>query len=115
MLEGAELTSGVTDDGTPVVSAGGELDLLAAPGLARMLRRACGRRHPNLILDLSAATFIDSTILGVIVGVARTLENHGSSLVVVSGHPHIRRVLDLTGLVRVFPVVATREEALAAL
>jgi anti-sigma B factor antagonist len=115
MLEGAELTSAVMDDGTPVVSATGELDMLAAPGLARRLGRAAGKRHPNLVLDLSDATFIDSTILGVILGFARTLENHGSSLVVVADHPHITRVLDVTGLVRVFPVVATREQALAAL
>jgi anti-sigma B factor antagonist len=114
-MGGAQLTTAVMADGTPVVSACGELDMLIAPKLARLLRRAAGSRHPNLILDLGAATFIDSTILGVIVGMSRTLENHGSALVVVTDNPHIRRVLDLTGLVRVFPVVATREEALGAL
>lgn len=115
MFEGAELTSGVMDDGTPVVCARGELDMLAAPGLGRTLTNACGKGNRSLVLDLSEATFIDSTILGVLVGASRKLENHGCTLVVVTEQPHLRRVLDLTGLVRVFPVVSTREEALAAL
>ena len=115
MLEAAELTTAVMDDGTPVVCACGELDMLAAPGLARELTRAKGKRHRSVVLDLSESTFIDSTILGVIVGFARKLDNHGCAFVVVTEHPHLRRVLDLTGLVRVFPVVGTREEALAVL
>lgn len=109
------LTTGRMDDGTPVVSARGELDMLVAPKLDRTLGRAKGKGHRNVVLDLSEATFIDSTILGVIVGFSRRLENHGASFVVVTAHPHLRRVLELTGLVRVFPVVATREDALAAL
>jgi anti-sigma B factor antagonist len=109
------LTTSVMDDGTPVVCASGELDMLQAPGLARALSRARGKRHGNVVLDLSESTFIDSTILGVIVGFARKLENHGHAFVVVTDHPHLRHVLDLTGLVRVFPVVGTREEALAVL
>jgi len=102
-------------DGTPVVCVRGELDMLAAPGLARALSRATGKRCRNVVLDLSESTFIDSTILGVILGFARKLENHGCGFVVVTKRPHVTRVLELTGLARVFPVVGSRHEALAVL
>ena len=115
MRDGATLTTGVLDDGTPVVSASGELDMRVAPRLAKRIARVARPGCGGVVLDLNAATFVDSTILGVIVGEARRLEHRGGALVVVTRRPNLRRVLDLTGLVRVFPVVDTREDALAAL
>jgi anti-sigma B factor antagonist len=70
-----------------------------------------------LVIDLSAASFIDSSILGVLVEAKQQSENSDCSrlaLVVRPGSPP-DRLLDLTGLRRAFVVVATVDEALASI
>jgi anti-sigma B factor antagonist len=109
------LSSASLDGGTPVVEVRGELDLIAAPKLSRRLLDATSKRGGDVVLDLSEATFVDSTTLGVLVGTARRLARHRARLVVVASHPHIVRVFELTGLHRVLTLVASREQAQTAL
>jgi anti-anti-sigma factor len=97
-------------DGVSVVALHGEHDLSTADELRRVLADAA----PRTVVDLTAATFIDSSTLNAIL---HGRENGaGPAIAVVApvgGEP--RRVLDLVHLgdiVRVFPI---RELAIAAL
>ena len=47
-----------------VVVASGEIDLHAAPSLREMLNVASERKPRDLVLDMSAATFLDSAAIG---------------------------------------------------
>lgn len=109
--EHCSLSDASLDGGTPVVQVRGELDLLAAPKLSRRLLDATSEPGGDVVLDLSETTFVDSTTLGVLVGTARRLARHGARLVVVTTHPNIIRVIELTGLHRVFTVVGSRDQA----
>ena len=115
MLDDFALSDASLAGGTPVVEVSGELDLLAAPQLSRRLLDASDDCGGPVVVDLTEATFIDSTILGVLLTLARRLGHHGKRLVVVADHPHIRRVIDLTGVAKVLTVVDTREQAGAVL
>ncbi|MEU5313275.1 STAS domain-containing protein [Streptomyces sp. NPDC021562] len=55
-----------TVDGTTVVTLCGELDLLAAVPLRARLDALTREPHPDLVLDLRPATFIDCSGLGVL-------------------------------------------------
>ena len=68
------------------------------------------------IVDLSSATFIDSSILGVILDGRRRAEdrNVGFAVVHSNGGDAVGRVLDVTGLRAELPVHARREDAFAA-
>ncbi len=99
------------DDATSVVSVEGELDLSTAPRLKWMLVDSlqAGRKHQ--VVDLSSATFMDSTALGVLVAVNRTL-GEGSRLVIVCSRPNVLKIFELSGMEGVFTILPTLEEAL---
>jgi anti-sigma B factor antagonist len=97
-----------------VVSFAGELDLYSAPELKEELRRLVDGGARNLVVDLTATTFVDSTALGVLLRGAQRLRavDRGRLAVVVSDE-NVRRIFTMTGLERVFPLYGTRDEALA--
>ena len=67
----------------------------------------------QLVVDLSKATFIDSTTLGVLVGGVKRLRPVGGSLSLVCTDQNITKIFEITGLDRVFPIHKSRDEALA--
>lgn len=99
-----------------IVELHGEHDLSTSPLLIEALRRADGP-DALVIVDLTAARFIDSSVLAAIVHAGEHAAGAGGRLAVVApatGHP--RRLLDLVGLDRPsLPVVGTRAEATAVL
>ena len=97
----------------PVVAVHGELDVDGAPELRRALIEAIDE-HPGLavIVDLEGVDFIDSAGLGVLVGGrSRAKDVDGDLVLVATGHT-VTRVLELTGLTRVFDIHPSRAAAL---
>ena len=65
----------VSDPGPVVlVTLEGELDLAQARDLRHAMSAACGRAGRLVVIDLLRVTFVDSTILGVLVGTRKRLE-----------------------------------------
>jgi anti-sigma B factor antagonist len=110
-----ELALERTDRGFAVLTISGEHDLSTAPTLRRRLGGLLDERTPTVV-DLSPATFIDSSILGVILdGRRRAAEAEvGFAVAHSTGSGAIDRVLEVTGLRAELPVHARREEALVA-
>jgi anti-anti-sigma factor len=97
-----------------IVELVGEHDLTTAPALVDALHRVDGGGPARVVLDLTAACFIDSSVVAALVRAGEHLDESGGRIAVVApaaGHP--RRVLDLVGLDRPpIRVVETRVEAL---
>jgi anti-sigma B factor antagonist len=93
-----------------VVAAAGELDLAMAPELRGCLHRLLDDGATDLVVDLTDASFVDSTILGVLVGAQQRLNRAGRRLTLVCSREAILRVLRLTSLDRVFVVRGSLEE-----
>jgi anti-sigma B factor antagonist len=100
------------DKRTSAISVQGELDLSTAPQLKWMLVDALEEGHSRLIVDLSLTTFMDSTALGVLVGVNRSLDA-GGVLVIVCAGASLLRIFELSGMDGAFTICATLEDALA--
>jgi anti-sigma B factor antagonist len=98
-----------------VIKLQGEVDLYAAPELKDRVNGAIEAGHKKLVLDLSEATFIDSTTLGILVSGMKRLRPRGGMLAVLCPDPTMARIFDITGLNRMFSVHDTLEGALAAL
>ena len=97
-----------------VVRCSGELDLQAAPELRELLCRLIELGESNLVVDLTGATFIDSTTIGVLSGRLRQAYAAGGKLVLVCTGQFILRTLEIAGMGRVFEVYPELAEALAA-
>ncbi len=81
-------------DGSSVLIASGELDLVAAP----IVRESIATLEGRVILDLSEVTFLDSTTIGVLVGQRNRLVKDGGDLVVRGPANLVRRTLEIVGL-----------------
>jgi len=95
-----------------VLTLRGELDAYDAPELRSVFADSTHVRV--VVLDLSAVSFLDSTVLGTIVGLQRRVREADGELRVVLPESEARRVFALTGLDRALDVRPTRESALAA-
>lgn len=94
-----------------VVSVAGELDLASAPQLKWTLLDAFEEGRKEIVLDLSQTTFMDSTALGVLVGVARSL-SAGERLAIVCAQPAVLKIFELSGMDGAFEIFATLDAAL---
>lgn len=95
------------ENGVFVVGVSGEVDLHTTPELERALSGPVAEGVTRLLVDLSGATFIDSTALHVLLRAARQLEREEGKLIVVVPDPKVRKVFVLTGFDRLFSVVST--------
>lgn len=102
-------------DGLAVVSISGEHDLNTAPELGSKLAGLIDGRE-GIVFDMSPASFVDSSILGVILDSRRRAQDSGQAFEVVhDGKTEaVGRVLEITGLNTELPVHATADAALAA-
>ena len=110
-----QITDQEIDAETQVIELGGEIDLYTAPEFKERMVELIEDGKKRIVVDLSAATFIDSTTLGVLVGGVKRLRPAGGSLALVCTDQNITKIFEITGLDRVFPIHASRDDALAAL
>ena len=103
------------DDATHVIELGGEVDLYTAPEFKERMVQVIEDGKKHVIVDLSKATFIDSTTLGVLVGGVKRLRPGGGSLTLVCTDPNICKIFEITGLDRVFSIHDSRDDALSTL
>jgi anti-sigma B factor antagonist len=97
---------------TSVISVEGELDLATAPRLKWMLIDVLEAGCTRLVVDLSRVSFLDSTALGVLVGVKRRLDPD-ARLAIVCARPAVLKIFEFSGMDGAFEVFPTADEALA--
>ena len=103
------------DADTHVIELGGEVDLYTAPEFKERMVQVIEQGKKQVVVDLSKATFIDSTTLGVLVGGVKRLRTNDGQLSLVCSDRNITKIFEITGLDRVFAIHGTREEAVSKL
>ena len=115
-MEGGSIAVERMDNGVAVVTLRGEHDLATAGELRRELAELV-EQDRAVVVDLEATAFIDSTILGVILGGLRRAREAGHPFALVLDDetaPNIGKLFQLTGLRLIFSVYPTRDAALDA-
>jgi len=102
-----------TYDGVPVVHVGGELDLHGVDDVRRELVALVHEEHPEVVVDLTRVTFIDSTGLGVLVGARKEIHQRGGRLTLVIDGEGLLKTLRISSLTRLFTICDSLEKATA--
>jgi anti-anti-sigma factor len=98
--------------GIILVELKGKIDTATAEATERLLfTETAGARH--LVIDLSAVGYINSAGLRVLLGAGGRMRSVGGQLILCAVPSYVKEVLDVAGLSSLFPIRATRAEALA--
>jgi anti-sigma B factor antagonist len=110
-----EIASERADPGVAVITFRGEHDLNTAPELRDRLTAQIEDGLP-IVVDLSGAAFIDSSILGAVLDARRQAQEMrlGFAVALSEGAQPVERVLEVTGLSSTLPVHPTRAAAIEA-
>jgi len=112
--EGAELDIILESIGAySLIGLSGEVDVYSAPKLRETIKDLVDEGSYNIIVDLEKVAFLDSTGLGVLVGGLKRVKHHDGELGIICGQEKILRIFRITGLTKVFPIYASRDEVLA--
>jgi anti-sigma B factor antagonist len=98
-----------------VVTPTGEIDLHSAPELEQALEGVVALGGNAVALDLAEVSFIDSTVLGILLIYSERLRTLGGELVVVTEDRRVLRTFEVTGLDRVFVIERRLADAVAAI
>ncbi len=101
------------DSGRLVVALAGEIDLDRAPEVRRLLLD-CTARGRDVLVDLSAVSYIDSSGIASLVEALQNAGRGGTALGLVAISPAALRVFALARLDKVFTIHPDLDAALAA-
>ena len=90
------------EDGRAVVAVGGEIDVYTAPKLRDQITDLVSKGSYDIVVDLEAVDFLDSTGLGVLVGGLKKVRAHDGSLELICSQERLLKIFRITGLAKVF-------------
>jgi anti-sigma B factor antagonist len=100
--------------GWTVLSVNGELDVATAPRLRQEAVKLVTGGATQMAIDLSGCGFLDSTGLGVIIGILKRVRGHEGELVIVGAEPHVRKVFEITRVSDIVPLHDSLDEVVGA-
>lgn len=98
------------------MTLGGDHDVASRGAIADAFSVAGTGR--DVLVDLSDCTFVDSTIIKLLLQTMRALEENDARLEIVidtDSHGHVARVAELMGIADVIPTHGSRSEGLRSL
>jgi anti-anti-sigma factor len=98
-------------DGQAVVALRGESNLADIPSVASHLVAAVAARGPSVIVDLAGLEGIDYSGLSVLLRIRKWTRQSGGDLPLAAPQQPVRQILEATGLIDVFSVYPSVEEA----
>jgi anti-anti-sigma factor len=104
----AELSHGVVR-----VTLKGRLDITGAAKIDLQFSAVTGSQN-GVIVDMSEVTFLASIGIRTLILGSKTIRRRGGNLVLLSPLPDVEKVLEMTGVTDLLPIVRDETAALAA-
>ncbi len=84
------------------VSLSGEVDVYNAPQLKEVLHSLLDQHNSSIIIDCRDLKYIDSTGLGVLIGVLKRVKDNDGNVFIKNLKPYIKKIFTITGLDKIF-------------
>ncbi len=98
-----------------IIELSGRFDAQTAPTIQEKLARAIATPPAQLVVNLEAVEFIDSTALSTLVQAMKQARQLGGDVCLSGLRQPVRIIFELTRLDKVFDIYATKEEAILGL
>jgi anti-sigma B factor antagonist len=92
----------------------GEIDLHVSPRIAADLAAMIADKPPQLVVDLSRVTYVDSSGLAVLIEAMQSVKNYGGQFALVGIQETVRSIFEIARLDQVFRIFPDLEAASAA-
>ncbi|PMC34006.1 anti-anti sigma factor [Bacillus sp. UMB0899] len=92
-----------------VVSVAGEIDAYTAPKLREAILPLAEEPNPNITINLKNVSYMDSTGLGVFVGLLKTVRKNNGQLNLVELSDRLERLFTITGLSDIIDISSKSE------
>lgn len=86
------------------IKLSGEIDAYSAPKLKESLQPFENKNFIDMTVNLSEVTYMDSTGLGVFVGLFKMLRANEGSLKLTGLSPRLKRLFEITGLAEIMEI-----------
>ena len=100
-------------EGNLIVAPSGRIDSVTSPVFDRHLSTVIDRGDVNLIIDLASLEYISSTGLSAFLLAAKRIRTAGGRMAISGMNSRIRLVFEMSGFLRLFPIYANVDAALA--
>jgi len=92
-----------------IVSVAGEIDAYTAPKLREAIIPLAEEPNPNITINLKNVSYMDSTGLGVFVGLLKSVRKNGGQLNLVELSDRLERLFSITGLSDIIDISSKSE------
>ncbi|HWC27142.1 MAG TPA: STAS domain-containing protein [Solirubrobacteraceae bacterium] len=108
-----ELAEESASAGAHIIRVSGEIHVTTAPEFAQHLSAAIDSGKRDIVLDMTAVEFIDSTGLSVLLNGLRLVTQMHGRLALVCTNPTVLRLFQITNLDETFDIFDDRAKAIA--
>jgi len=103
------------NDEYAIVDLSGELDAYTSARFREVMIELIEDGRAKLIVSLTNVEYIDSSGLGALVGGLKRASERNGRIVIICHEPQVRKVFEITGLEKVFPLYEAEEDAVKAM
>jgi anti-sigma B factor antagonist len=98
--------------GVMIVRVSGDIDISTVSSFKSRLRQIMDQGYTRLLLNLNRVNYIDSLGFGVIIGTLKKVRGLDGDMSVVCDQLHIRKLISITALDKLFGVYGSEQESL---
>ena len=82
----------------------GDVDIQSSSSLKEEINLMLNEVETDLIIDCTDLSYIDSTGLGVLIGVLKRVKNVQKDITIINAQSNIKKLLNITGLDKIFRI-----------
>lgn len=98
-----------------IIDLTGEVDAYTSARFRETMIDLIEEGSANIIVSMAKVEYIDSSGLGALVGGLKRISEKNGKIVVVCNNPQVRKVFEITGLEKVFPLFDAEDDAVNAI
>ncbi len=98
-------------DGIYLIEIEGEVDTYTSSKIKQEILKIVDQTS-TIIISMEKVKFIDSTGLGILIGIIKKVKEKEGEMVIISPNSYINQIFEITGLFKVFKIVDNLQNAI---